>query len=154
MTTEGGQSGHRLIIRQELRLAGTVDLQGPSLLVGRSPQCQIRLQHEAVSRHHARVEKRPDGWYVVDLESVNGLRVNGRRVKESLLTLGDVIEIRPFAINYLAEGQDFADQSISLSASRDSPTLVRGKGGSGQLARRRGRPSERSGPVTAPPVSR
>lgn len=116
----------RLVIRRELRLIGTVELRGGPLTIGRAPDCDVHLHHEAVSRLHARLERDGDTWRIVDNESVNGVRVNGRRVQGIALQSGDVIEIRPFAINFVgSEGQ--ADQSISLAAQVESPTVIRAK---------------------------
>jgi len=135
----GSQDPHmdpRLIIRHELRLVGTIDLRGSALTIGRSSQCDIRLQHDAVSRHHARLEKREDGWHVVDMESVNGIRVNGRRMKEARLSPGDVIEVRPFAMNFLTAGTGL-DRSISLAATCEKATLMPDSRSSGQVVRQR-----------------
>jgi phosphoserine phosphatase RsbU/P len=136
MNSHDLQMGQRLIIRHELRLVGAIELRGSSLIIGRSSQCDIRLQHEAVSRHHARLENRENGWHIVDLDSVNGVRVNGRRTKEARLSAGDVIEVRPFAMNFLA-GTAEVDRSISLAASCESPTLMRENRPSGQVVRQR-----------------
>jgi pSer/pThr/pTyr-binding forkhead associated (FHA) protein len=47
-----------------------------------------------VSRRHARLERRPDGWVVVDLDSTNFTRVNGERVRrEQVLAHGDELRL-------------------------------------------------------------
>ncbi len=118
----------RFIIRQDLRVVKTVPLETGSLTIGRSPRCDITLDHDAVSRYHARLEKRDNGWYVVDSGSVNGMFVNGERVTEIRIGPGDVVEIRPFAMNYLG-GKSTAtaepDRSVRLSDSCLAPTIVR-----------------------------
>lgn len=114
-----------------------VDLAGSVFLIGRSSQCDIRLHHDAVSRQHARLEDRGGQWHVLDLESVNGTRLNGRRIKEARLTPGDVIEIRPFAMNYLAGPCADPDHSICLAASCDGPALVGERQPAGQVIRQR-----------------
>ncbi len=114
-----------------------VDLVGKGFTIGRSSQCDIHLQHDAVSRRHARLEKRGPDWRLYDLGSVNGTRVNGRRVKESPLNPGDVIEIRPFAMNYLAGRAADPDRSLCLAASCDSPSLVGERRPAAQVVRQR-----------------
>jgi hypothetical protein len=63
-------------------------LRGNPVVLGRSKDCEIRLSDPNVSRRHAEV--RPDGlgWTVVDLDSTNGIEVDGKRVKELALTDG------------------------------------------------------------------
>lgn len=54
--------------------------------IGRDAKNDIVITHPTVSRHHARIEPTPDGSYVlVDFNSRNGTRVNGRAVSSSEL---------------------------------------------------------------------
>jgi GGDEF domain-containing protein len=64
-----------------------------SLLIGRSPAADIRIQDEGISRTHSRIENRVDGVYVIDLNSSNGTFVNGARIVESRLSSGDIIQV-------------------------------------------------------------
>ena len=59
--------------------------------VGRHPNNIITVQQEAVSRHHAKIEKKDDQFILVDLNSSNGTFVNGRRIKAHELQEGDVL---------------------------------------------------------------
>ena len=130
----------RLVIRHDLRLIGTVELGEDPLTLGRSPSCGVVLSHDGVSRDHARVEKRGDEYCVVDNGSANGVLVNGQRVKEARLTPGDVIEIRPFAMNYLAGDPaepGAMDQSVSLASRSPMPTIVRDVTQAGQVIKQR-----------------
>ena len=64
------------------------------LLIGRRPDCNVILQDDAVSGHHARVTWDTDGWQVEDLESTNGTYVNVRRVsRPTKLKSGDALRI-------------------------------------------------------------
>jgi pSer/pThr/pTyr-binding forkhead associated (FHA) protein len=60
-------------------------------VIGRDPDCDIRLASRSVSRRHALVEKTPNGWVVRDLGSANGTRVNGARVTEAPLVAGAAV---------------------------------------------------------------
>jgi pSer/pThr/pTyr-binding forkhead associated (FHA) protein len=66
-------------------------------LVGRDPECAVRLRDPSVSRKHARVEHGERGWSIVDTQSRNGIRVEGKRVATveladgGELTLGEVL---------------------------------------------------------------
>lgn len=55
-------------------------LRSPLFHVGRGAHNDVRLVDESVSETHAKVQRREDGWYVVDMESTNGTYVGGNRV--------------------------------------------------------------------------
>jgi pSer/pThr/pTyr-binding forkhead associated (FHA) protein len=48
--------------------------------VGRGANNDVRLSDESVSEVHAKLQRRDDGWYVVDMDSTNGTYVGGSRV--------------------------------------------------------------------------
>lgn len=62
--------------------------------IGRGTHVDFRLRDRAVSRSHARILREGSTFSLVDLDSPNGVFLNGRRVKRSaLLSEGDVIEL-------------------------------------------------------------
>jgi len=62
--------------------------------IGRSRECDIVLDDAGVSRRHAEIRPDPAGWALRDLDSTNGVRVNGRPVHGSQqLRQGDRVEI-------------------------------------------------------------
>ena len=63
------------------------------LTIGRHADCDVVLNQQEVSRNHAEVRRRDGGFVIVDLDSMNGTRVNGRGVKEQRLEDGDEIEV-------------------------------------------------------------
>jgi len=64
------------------------------LTVGRGPDNDVVLVTDIrVSRHHCRIEKRDEGWFVVDQDSANGTHVDGQFVVEAQLKGGEVIRI-------------------------------------------------------------
>ena len=63
------------------------------VVIGRSKDCDIRLDDPNVSRRHAEVRREGSAYWVVDLESTNGVTVNGRRMKRSQLEDGDRITL-------------------------------------------------------------
>jgi hypothetical protein len=50
------------------------------VLIGRAPGCESRLGEETVSRRHALLLRRQNGWTIEDLGSLNGTLLNGWRV--------------------------------------------------------------------------
>lgn len=61
------------------------------MLVGREEDADIRLDEPLVSRGHARVEARGEGYVVLDLGSTNLTKVNGIVVTECILRDGDEV---------------------------------------------------------------
>jgi adenylate cyclase len=68
------------------------DLKG-DLSVGRTEGNDIVLNHPSVSRKHAKFEVRGEQWWIVDLKSTNGVKVNGNLVTESEVVAGDKISV-------------------------------------------------------------
>ncbi|RMF37877.1 MAG: FHA domain-containing protein [Chloroflexi bacterium] len=65
-----------------------------AITIGRGADCDIILPERQVSRHHARIERRNEGYYLVDLGSKNGTYVNGEEVHAPYrLQDGDEIQI-------------------------------------------------------------
>jgi hypothetical protein len=60
-------------------------------VVGRSRRCDFVLEDPNISRRHFELQLRGSDWFVVDLESTNGVAVNGRRVTSAQLSPGDEI---------------------------------------------------------------
>jgi hypothetical protein len=70
-------------------------LAGDRVVIGRSRECDIRLDDGNVSRRHVElVREGPSEWVLVDLGSTNGTEVNGRKVqRRTVLDDGDRITI-------------------------------------------------------------
>jgi pSer/pThr/pTyr-binding forkhead associated (FHA) protein len=78
------------------------------LIVGRRDTCDIPLRFPNVSSQHCELTFHDGYWYIRDLNSTNGVKVNGLRVQKKLLHPKDEITIakRRFTIQYsLAAGQ-------------------------------------------------
>jgi hypothetical protein len=58
------------------------------IVLGRSKDTDIRISDSNVSRRHAEVRPSGDGYTVVDLDSTNGIEVDGKRVTTLELTDG------------------------------------------------------------------
>lgn len=63
------------------------------LLVGRRESCDISLRFPNVSSHHCQLECLGGYWYVRDLNSKNGIKVNDIKVMEKLLVPGDELRV-------------------------------------------------------------
>jgi type II secretory pathway predicted ATPase ExeA len=63
------------------------------VIIGRAPDSDIHVESKYVSRHHAQIVTTNEGCFVEDLNSTNGIMLNGTLVKKQLLADGDVISI-------------------------------------------------------------
>ena len=61
--------------------------------IGRAPGCELQIESSSVSRHHALVLMGQRDVIVEDLNSTNGVLVNGRKVTRQLLSDGDLLTI-------------------------------------------------------------
>ena len=72
---------------------GIFELGEKAVVVGRSTECDIQLEVQNVSRKHARVLLHNEEYLIEDLDSTNGVFVNGIRVVRCVLRNNDQIEI-------------------------------------------------------------
>lgn len=73
------------------------------LVVGRDPACDITVEDGLLSRRHAEFVAAAEAVTVRDLGSRNGVFVNGTRRAEQALRPGDVVQIGPLRVRYLAD---------------------------------------------------
>lgn len=62
------------------------------LTIGRHPESDVVLPSPSVSVHHATIKRRGDAYYVQDLGTTNGTRLNGVEVEEAKLEEGDKLK--------------------------------------------------------------
>jgi NADPH-dependent 2,4-dienoyl-CoA reductase/sulfur reductase-like enzyme/pSer/pThr/pTyr-binding forkhead associated (FHA) protein len=89
---------------------------GKRVTLGRDKKNTIVLADAAISRFHADVYQGPDGFYITDTDSSNGISVNHTQINNPYhLAHGDTIAIGGISIFFLAPGE--ADQAANLSRS-------------------------------------
>ncbi len=69
---------------------------GQRTLIGRSEHNDVCLPSPYLSRHHAVIVGTPEGYYLVDLNSINGVLLNGRRIERTVLCDEDVLTMGPY----------------------------------------------------------
>jgi hypothetical protein len=77
-----------------------IELSDEPAVIGRMPDCAIALSDPQVSRHHAEIRRDERGYRVVDLDSTNGIQVNGTQTRDHVLSDGDVILVGATSIRY------------------------------------------------------
>jgi FHA domain len=98
VTAERRQTKHALLRRTP---AGDATFNvGRRTTVGRTPENDIQIDESAVSRNHAVLLADDNQCVIEDLNSTNGVKVNGRRVDRKLLHDGDTIIIGTAELTY------------------------------------------------------
>ncbi len=93
----------RLIVQSEEQAGQIFDLNGEVSRVGRINENEIVIQHKSISSHHAEFVLDGNDYLVKDLDSTNGTRVNGERVKSVKLRKGDLVRVGNIELIYESE---------------------------------------------------
>lgn len=80
----------------------TFPIVGEKMTIGRHPECEVVVDHGAVSREHARITHEPHGFFLEDLRSRNGTILNGRVIDSKVRVFnGDTIRICDVEFTFL-----------------------------------------------------
>jgi pSer/pThr/pTyr-binding forkhead associated (FHA) protein len=71
----------------------TIALPAASAVIGRDPAVEIHVDAPSLSRRHCRLMKVGEGYLFVDLDSVNGVHLNGVKVHSAVLREGDRLHL-------------------------------------------------------------
>ena len=83
-----------LVMQSGSRAGEKFDLRPRSTKIGRVSSCTIVIEHDTISREHAKIMHLGNGHYaVIDLGSLNGTSVNDVRIDRAMLNDGDVISV-------------------------------------------------------------
>jgi len=110
LVLDDGRSQRELVLRERMT-------------VGRDPGCDISDSDPRLSRRHAEFLATATGLVVRDLESRNGVRVNGRTVPEATLSPGDLVEIAHLRVRFL---DDSPAEPAGVALPTTSPAPVEG----------------------------
>ena len=98
-----------IVIRNDLDV-DPVTIISDGLLIGRLPECEVLLNHPAVSRVQAGIKQVDDGYFLFPLRPRNPVTLNGKPVEENeALASGDVIDVGPFQLEV-----DIGDEGLVI----------------------------------------
>ena len=97
-----GVQGPALVVRSGGGRAGEMFPLEGEITVGRSPDCGIFLDDVTVSRKHAVLLERDNGFFIEDQGSLNGTFVNRKRVESAQLEDGDELQVGKYRLTYFA----------------------------------------------------
>ena len=113
------QRNKYVIIREDL-VQEPVTIISDGLLIGRLQECELLLNHPAVSRAQAGIKLVGENYFLFGLRPSNPVKLNGRAIEENeALAPGDVLEIGPFLIEV-----DLSDDALVLKISLQIGTVV------------------------------
>jgi pSer/pThr/pTyr-binding forkhead associated (FHA) protein len=73
--------------------------------IGRTDDNDIVIDHRSLSRTHAKIVREDNGeWRIMDMQSANGMTVNGESYAQASLSPGDVIELGHVKMRFVAAG--------------------------------------------------
>ena len=91
-----------------------------TIVIGRTQDCDLRIDDSAASRRHVEIMRRDDGYVWKDLGSTNGTVLNGSRMLAGSLKDGDVITIGETTFRFQVEQIEEVDRkgTIPVSSAR------------------------------------
>jgi hypothetical protein len=93
-----------LLIREEEMPEVRYEIKGAVTSVGTSADNDIVLTDKAVSRHHAKIRIEGQKYFVYDLASTNGTKVNDRKITKKWIREGDSVELGHTTMTFVTEG--------------------------------------------------
>ena len=130
----------KLIVRGGKNEGAVITVNKPQFVIGRLPECNLRIESKALSRRHAQIDVKDGAVTVKDLGSTNGTFVDGQKITEEVeLKNGQILRIGPLetlvqisaemhgaknpkvesaqeAVNRVAKQKTVSDDEIDLAA--------------------------------------
>lgn len=103
-----------------------IPLAQEELILGRKETCDVCLPFRTISGRHCRLKFNRDGhWYVSDLNSRNGIMVNGVTVAKKKLNPGDILTVgrHEFEVDYRVKVEGAAEDPLGDAS---FSTIMRG----------------------------
>lgn len=79
------------VVSDKHRVTQRIQMHTPAAMIGRTQSADIHLNVPVVSRQHARLARVGNEYWIIDLSSTNGTKVNGHRISSIALRDGDII---------------------------------------------------------------
>lgn len=107
LTATGGYG--KLVVLSSNFAGKEFELSRSQMNIGRTDESDIVINHRSISRNHAKLVREPEtGRYTIsDLQSSNGVRVNGQDYGKVELRRGDVVDLGHVRLRFVEAGEDF-----------------------------------------------
>lgn len=104
-STGGGETLPKLIVCSEKWYGKEYQLKEGETIIGRESDCEVALLDDSVSRRHASLHQEDGTYLVIDLDSANGVLVNGYKVTQKSLHHGDRIQLGNIRLFFAEPGK-------------------------------------------------
>ncbi len=112
---------YKLVISDDEGSTTIVPFSVDELSIGRHPSNTVRLTERNVSREHAKISRVNGAFVISDLKSYNGVRVNGKVVREPTeIHAGDEFTIGDYRIELQSEAHDAITAERVVDPARDT----------------------------------
>ena len=101
-------------------------LENDEVVIGRDPSCEVSFDDRTLSRQHVKIIRNGESFSLEDLESVNGVMVNGIRVSSAELKVDDRITLGKIELLVRPAGETAPppEQLSHPVTTSDEPTLL------------------------------
>jgi pSer/pThr/pTyr-binding forkhead associated (FHA) protein len=73
------------------------------IIIGREPSSDIQIDNIAISREHACIVKGPNDCFIEDMNSKNGIFINGKKINKKFLKTNDEVTIGKYSLQIVLE---------------------------------------------------
>jgi len=95
------------------------------VVIGRTPDCDITIDNPAISRKHAAIEYKEEGYLLTDLGSSNGTFLNGEKITgPTPLKPGDVVGLAKFELLFQDTPQSEVQKMVGGLESMEATMMV------------------------------
>lgn len=108
-TNASGAGVSRVLVLLDAERPIKYPLYKETMTIGRADVADIQIDNGFLSRLHARIASTPEGVWIEDIESKNGIRVNAKLVPKQTLRHGDVVDLGRVRFRYLDTSADDPD---------------------------------------------
>jgi len=123
-------------------------LDKPAIILGAGDNCNIRVPDAGAAARHCQILKMENGYVLRDMSGEVGTFVNGKKIKEHLLSDRDLIQIGKERFTFaLSEGENTARVAVSVAPAAGAPAK---SGNTGRVAAAAPARSGTTGRVPAP----
>ncbi len=104
------------------------ELTRPQMIVGRTDENDLVVNHRSISRNHAKITRDTETqrYTISDLQSSNGVRVNGQDYGKVELRRGDVVDLGHVRLRFVEPGEDFVFSRDAVIADVEGTGSKRG----------------------------
>ena len=73
------------------------------IIIGREPGSDIQIDNIAISREHACIVNGPNDFFIEDMNSKNGIFINGKKITKKFLKTNDEVTIGKYSLQIILE---------------------------------------------------